>query len=546
MKPQNSHAQEDRLLDFVYGELPPLEARAVESHLEGCTRCSELLADIRGVRTTMAQLPMEPAPDAGLESLLAYAQQAARNAAEGPAPKPTWWRRWLVPLTSVAAVCLFGIVSIQVSKSVNLSPELAKQSDSVREKAVVAKSESAFREPPPAVAAPAPSPRAGPAAPPPARKDALAQAMNADGYGVSDEQDKAAQPTATMTPPPSAPPAKLDGTVLAKESSRKGSVSSSAKAPREEWSNAGAGVASERYRANDELGRVSDDSKDAYERKKSKSYSYESRDAMTQVGPLKKPRATTVDSESEGAPSEPMPEMVTALPKQEAAPADANGPVAQGDLQQMAPAQEPLRLNNSRAGSLPTGSAPGGAASGQSAPGDDFDDVFVAKKSTARREQTAEVAAAAPPPPPVAAAPMPSPSTPAASTARPEPKRQAEEPSPSELSKLAEGARRSGDRAREAQLLRRALDSGVTGTVRLGLLDRLCQAELALGQSEACNQVIQEAPGSSAAQVARKRLSSQDFEESEAKPQPSPRAGKKATKKAAEPEAPASAPAQAQ
>jgi len=130
MKPQNLHAHEDRLLDFAYGELPAQEARVVETHLQGCTRCTELLEGIRGVRTTMAQLPMEPAPDAGLDSLLAYAQQAARNAAAGPAPKPTWWRRWLVPAMGVTAVSALAIVSIQVRGKVNLEPELAATSSS--------------------------------------------------------------------------------------------------------------------------------------------------------------------------------------------------------------------------------------------------------------------------------------------------------------------------------------------------------------------------------------------------------------------------------
>ncbi|MFP2902855.1 hypothetical protein [Corallococcus sp. 4LFB] len=40
------------------------------------------------MRTTMAQLSSEPAPDAGLESLLAYAQQSARRAAAGPSRSP--------------------------------------------------------------------------------------------------------------------------------------------------------------------------------------------------------------------------------------------------------------------------------------------------------------------------------------------------------------------------------------------------------------------------------------------------------------------------
>ncbi|WNZ59366.1 zf-HC2 domain-containing protein [Myxococcus sp. MxC21-1] len=98
MKPQNPHAQEDRLLDFAYGELPVPEARLVEAHLESCARCTQALDDIRGVRATMSQLSVEPAPDAGLESLMAYAQQAARRAAAGPAPKPSRWRRWLLPV----------------------------------------------------------------------------------------------------------------------------------------------------------------------------------------------------------------------------------------------------------------------------------------------------------------------------------------------------------------------------------------------------------------------------------------------------------------
>ena len=77
MKPQNLHAHEDRLLDFVYGELPVPEAKLVEAHLQGCARCTQALDDIRGVRATMSQLSQEPAPDAGLESLLEMLALAA-------------------------------------------------------------------------------------------------------------------------------------------------------------------------------------------------------------------------------------------------------------------------------------------------------------------------------------------------------------------------------------------------------------------------------------------------------------------------------------
>jgi hypothetical protein len=133
MKPQGSHAHEDRLLDFAYGELPPSEARVMEQHVQGCSRCSEALDGIRGVRTTMSRLPLHSAPDAGLESLMAYAQQAARRSAAGPEPAPRWWRRLLAPALSMAALGVFGIVVVQVNRQVDLSPSLATKKEASAE-----------------------------------------------------------------------------------------------------------------------------------------------------------------------------------------------------------------------------------------------------------------------------------------------------------------------------------------------------------------------------------------------------------------------------
>src|SRR3990167_2268151 len=96
-----AHQYEDKLLEFAYGELPQHEADAVDAHVRGCTRCSQSLSEIRGVRATMAQLPMHSAPDAGLESLLAYAEQAAKRSSTRTAPSV--WKRFLMPLASMAA-----------------------------------------------------------------------------------------------------------------------------------------------------------------------------------------------------------------------------------------------------------------------------------------------------------------------------------------------------------------------------------------------------------------------------------------------------------
>lgn len=120
-----SHQSEDTLLEFAYGELPPHEAKAVDAHVRGCPRCAEALSDIRMVRTTMDQFPMEEAPEAGLESLLAYAeQQATRNRATAPSP---WWRRvakapLIAAVSSVAALAVVGLLAWEANTAYAPSP----------------------------------------------------------------------------------------------------------------------------------------------------------------------------------------------------------------------------------------------------------------------------------------------------------------------------------------------------------------------------------------------------------------------------------------
>lgn len=138
---QAVHSHEDKLLEFAYGELPPQEAKAVEAHLQACSRCAEFLEAIGGVRRTMSQLREEPAPDAGLESLLAYAEQSARRAAAGPEPR-AWWRRFMAPLAGVAALMVLTVVAWETMKS----------ADQIGRKEITA-------EPiPPAAVAPSPEP----------------------------------------------------------------------------------------------------------------------------------------------------------------------------------------------------------------------------------------------------------------------------------------------------------------------------------------------------------------------------------------------------
>lgn len=457
MKPQNLHAHEDRLLDFAYGELPAQEARVVESHLQGCTRCTELLDGIRGVRTTMAQLTLEPAPDAGLDSLLAYAQQAARNAAAGPAPKPTWWRRWLVPAMGVTAVSAFAIVSIQVNKSVNLEPELTAQQASPREAA-------------PAVAS----------VPEPAKQ----------AEGAVAAMPMPAAPLADATPP-SEPVAKLDTTTRERfnESPRKKAMKPSVYGSGSEadWSNAGAG-----------LGRAAESA----DKESSKDYAYDRRDAMTQSGAFQKPKPMLVPRTSQTASATPAPApepapMQVAVPPPPPAAAQPGGMPADEDAaasaeEAMAPEAEVRQQGPSR-GSLRLSESKRDAAKTANSADDSFDDLFGSAPKAKREQRT------------VASAPA-SPSAGAPAKGRAENQGM----SSAELSKLATAAMRQQDRVREALYLRQALNAGATGNERLGLLNRLCDAEFAIGRRdaaiEACTLVVDEAPRSSAAQVARRRL----------------------------------------
>lgn len=98
------HPEPDRLLEFAYGEIPEREAEALLQHVEDCAACGEALAEIGGVRRAMAPLGEVPAPNTGLESLLAYADQSAARARRDVPPRGQrgwWWRLLPVALTGL-------------------------------------------------------------------------------------------------------------------------------------------------------------------------------------------------------------------------------------------------------------------------------------------------------------------------------------------------------------------------------------------------------------------------------------------------------------
>jgi hypothetical protein len=447
MKIQGAHAHEERLLDFAYGELPPTEARLVEQHVQGCSRCSEALDGLRSVRTTMSRLPLESAPDAGLESLLAYAQQAARRSAAGPEPAPRWWRRLLAPALGMAALSVFGVVVVQVNREVDLSPTFSKKE--------VAQAQSLPRGDSPVVADSA----AAPATPPPAAAP------------VPTEEVRAA-PMPTKSPPPKAV----------------------RNIQRADFSNAGAGSGGgfpEKRVAYD-----SDEASDRLEGLTAK----EPKRKRDVAGGMTPPSVSTAPR-AELARDELLAEAEVA-----AEPAPESPSAVEPQAVQYAPPEpkQMIRGSASRPASVASKDSAEDDAYGQQAPG------------------RAQAAMASPPPPPAQSPPPAAAAKPVARMEGLESKKAEvawkpvessstrNSPSPEELMRQADVANRSGDWEQEVAFLRAAMAAGVQGTQRLEVLSRLCDAEFALGRRqnaiEVCKRVMAEAPGSSAARMAQRRL----------------------------------------
>lgn len=117
-----SHQYEDKILEFAYGELPPHEASAVDAHVQHCDKCAQALRKIRSVRAVMADVPFEDAPEAGLDSLLAYAQQAAQRQAKQRGGFGKNWIRFLAPLTSMLAIGIALGVLFQLTPADKTAP----------------------------------------------------------------------------------------------------------------------------------------------------------------------------------------------------------------------------------------------------------------------------------------------------------------------------------------------------------------------------------------------------------------------------------------
>jgi len=109
------------LLEYAYGELAEASRQELEKHLPSCSTCQAELAALRSTRQTMSALVPEPAPEAGLASLLVYAQQQAERQARPARPKWMGWLLGVVP--TAAAVVIVATVALHLHSRPLSGPE---------------------------------------------------------------------------------------------------------------------------------------------------------------------------------------------------------------------------------------------------------------------------------------------------------------------------------------------------------------------------------------------------------------------------------------
>lgn len=110
----NCTLTEERLSDYLEGQLSAPESTALEAHREHCERCAELVDQMRDLLTNLQSLELVEEP--------ADLQLRILDATLGPRPKKEGWRRWFAwtPMIwrprfaiGLATVAACGLIVIQ-------------------------------------------------------------------------------------------------------------------------------------------------------------------------------------------------------------------------------------------------------------------------------------------------------------------------------------------------------------------------------------------------------------------------------------------------
>jgi hypothetical protein len=112
--------QQLRVQAWLDGELPEAEARRVEGLVNGDKQAQALVTELRITKTTLAGNEPEMKLPESREFFWGKIQREIERldkAAEAASSRTPWvldWRRWMAPLSGVALIAFFSLLSISI------------------------------------------------------------------------------------------------------------------------------------------------------------------------------------------------------------------------------------------------------------------------------------------------------------------------------------------------------------------------------------------------------------------------------------------------
>lgn len=127
--PMNCAMLDDRLADFLEGELAVPERRALEAHLASCLRCASLVRDLERIRADAAALaPLVPSRDLwpGIEARI-EAPVRPLGTAPGAAARGSWHRVRFAAIAAGLVAVTAGITYTLTKTTSAGNPEVAQE-----------------------------------------------------------------------------------------------------------------------------------------------------------------------------------------------------------------------------------------------------------------------------------------------------------------------------------------------------------------------------------------------------------------------------------
>lgn len=134
MTAETHSIEKEKVMAYLDGELAPNEAARVALHLDQCAGCAELVAELRGVSSSLLAWNIEPAPKRLGDGIFAALNKSGRNgeikSARGKSSPNFGWKslmqsKWTWATVGFAALCIVGFISQIQHHADEMAPRLA-------------------------------------------------------------------------------------------------------------------------------------------------------------------------------------------------------------------------------------------------------------------------------------------------------------------------------------------------------------------------------------------------------------------------------------